>query len=73
MLNKLARCLSVAVVLASTLTLQGCLESEQEMKAKQAAQQKAIAAANYEKALRQRQCEFIGKTATDNGNCVDKK
>lgn len=71
MLNKLVRVLSVAAVLASTLTLQGCFDSEQD-KAKQAAQQKAIEAENYQKALRQRQCEFIGKTATANGDCIAK-
>lgn len=71
MLNKLVRFLSVAAVLASTLTLQGCLEGEQE-KAKQAEQQQASKAAADQKALRQRQCEFIGKTATDKGQCVAK-
>lgn len=71
MLRKIVRLLLVAAALASTLTLQGCFGSEQE-KTKQAEQEKASKTTADQKALRQRQCEFIGKTATDKGQCVAK-
>lgn len=72
MLNKFVRFSAAAMLLASTLVLQGCGDGEKEA-AKAAEQQKAAKVANDQKALRQRQCEFIGKTATDQGQCVDKR
>lgn len=74
MLRKIVHLLLVAAALASTLTLQGCFGSEQEKtkQAEQAEQEKASKTTADQKALRQRQCEFIGKTATDKGQCVAK-
>lgn len=71
-MKKIARFSMLAMALASALVLQGCNDGEKEA-AKAAEQQKAAKVANDQKALRQRQCEFIGKTATDQGQCVDKR
>jgi hypothetical protein len=71
-MKKIENFVVVGVLMISTLSLQGCFEGEQE-KAKQAEKQATSKVANDQKALRQRQCEFIGKTATEQGQCVDKR
>lgn len=75
MLEKFVRVISVAMVLATTMGLQGCLESEEErQKADKAAVSKSKAAERiaYQRALRKRQCDFIGRVINDKGQCVDK-
>lgn len=62
MKSTVKKVLSIPALVAVGLALAGSLAHANPQAEKDA----------YQKALRQRQCEFIGKTATELGQCVEK-